>query len=431
MADRWGFQDCQGPVPGRMIACIMVRRLREGRVAAPTQTQIASLTLYPLAIRLRRKFSHAAAERTVADPIVVAVELASHVVGYGETLARPYVTGESPESVLAAIEGQIMPRLLSFRPGSFPDALEAIASLPETDADGQRITAARAAVELALLDAYSRHFHRPITEVAGWLGLVGFGRPGSLPAVRYTGVLSAGEPKAVVRSLRRMRWFGLRDFKLKVGFDGDEAVLRAVVRALGRSLRRGRTTLRIDANGAWQLEQACRALAAWSDLPIAFVEQPLAKGCEKQLVELKRRLPAVRLMHDESLVTRDDAISLLIDRVADGFNLRLSKCGGFLPSLRLAQIAREHGVECQLGCMVGETSILSAAGRRFLECVPRIRFAEGSYGRFLLREDVTRRSVGFGWGGRGRALPEPGWGINVLPDRLRRLCLDRPVSLPL
>ncbi len=414
----------------RIIAVAMVRELRDKRIVAPVQTRIDAVIIYPLAIPMRRKFAHASAERTVADPVVVAVELASHVTGYGETLARPYVTGETAESVVETLREVMIPLLLSFKPSSFPDALEAITALPETDPSGRVITAARAGIELALLEAYSRHFGRPIIEAAGWMGLPRFGRPGSLPRVRYTGVVSADEPRAVVRSLRRMRLFGLRDFKVKVGFDGDEAVVRAAAGALGRCLRRGKATLRIDANGAWQLEQACQVLSRWRDLPIAFIEQPLPKGSESQLRELKRRAP-IRIMHDESLITQEDAVSLVIDRVADGFNLRLSKNGGFMPTLRLAEFAREHGVVCQLGCMVGETSILSAAGRRFLECVPRVEFAEGSYGRFLLRDDVARRSVRFGWGGRGRALPDPGWGITVLPDKLRQLCLDRPISLPL
>src|SRR5207248_4138084 len=60
------------------------------------------------------------------------------------------------------------------------------------------------------------------------------------------------------------------------------------------------------------------------------------------------------------------------------FNVRLSKCGGFIPSLRLAQLARQHGLGYQLGCQVGETALLSAAGRHFATSVAGIRYLEGS-----------------------------------------------------
>jgi hypothetical protein len=76
--------------------------------------------------------------------------------------------------------------------------------------------------------------------------------------------------------------------------------------------------------------------------------------------------------------------------------------------------------------MVGETSILSAAGRRFLEIVPGVIFAEGWFGSFLLRADVTRRPLRFGYGGRGRELPAAGLGVEVDPDRLAALALAKP-----
>ena len=112
--------------------------------------------------------------------------------------------------------------------------------------------------------------------------------------------------------------------------------------------------------------------------------------------------------------------------MADYFNLRLSKNGGFLATLRLVEFARRHQVRYQLGCMVGETSILSAAGRKFIELVPDIAFAEGSYGRFLLRDDVARPKVQFGLGGTIKPLSGLGWGVTVDASALTRLADGRP-----
>ena len=71
------------------------------------------------------------------------------------------------------------------------------------------------------------------------------------------------------------------------------------------------------------------------------------------------------IMLDESLCGMVDAEEAIAGGLCDLFNIRLSKCGGFIPSLRLVQVARRHGLGCQLGCQVGETAILSAAGRHF------------------------------------------------------------------
>ena len=92
-------------------------------------TQITSVTLYRLAIPMRRRVEHGAAARDVADPLVVRVDLADGHVGYGETLARPYVTGETIDSVIEVIRNTYVPALLSFRPAHFPEALELTDSL--------------------------------------------------------------------------------------------------------------------------------------------------------------------------------------------------------------------------------------------------------------------------------------------------------------
>jgi len=366
----------------------------------------------------------------VADPIVVAVELMDGTIGYGETLARPYVTGETPESVIESVEDVFLERLLDFGPSGFFDGVEGIEALPWHGAEGEPVSAARAAIELALLDAYSRFFDVPLDRLAGWADLTNFETPGSAARIRYSAVLANSTHAGTMKWLRLAWWFGLRDFKLKVGWPDDDRRLRAVFDYLRRSIAAGKASIRLDANGCWTKDEAVQRLGAWCDLPIAFVEQPLAKSSEADLATLKACV-APPLMHDESLVTLEDANRLIEQNVADGFNIRISKCGGLLPSLRLAHLARKHDVAIQLGCMVGETSILSAAGRRFLEMTPGVHFAEGWYGSFLMTRDVVRKSLRFGYGGRGRPLGRYGLGVEVDRSRVEALCLDRPTVLQL
>ena len=301
---------------------------------------VRSINVLPLAIPMRRRVSHASSQRDVADPIVVAVELNSGIVGYGETLPRPYVTGETVESVLAAIEEMFVPGLVSLSPEHFPGALEAIDALPFETPDGRSVPAARAAVELALLDAYARHFDRPISEVAGWMGLGGFGPPGSTRTIRYSGVLASSSSVSTLKTLRLLWWYGLRHFKLKVGLPDDAERVTTVLRRLRRAITRHRASLRVDANGGWTKDEAIERLSDFDPLPLAGLEQPLAKGNEDALPVIQA-LSEAPLIHDESLVTMDDAHRLLELDVAGGFNIRISKCGGLLPSLRLADLARQ------------------------------------------------------------------------------------------
>jgi muconate cycloisomerase len=391
---------------------------------------IRRLTVYPLLIPLRHRVSHAAAQRKVADPIVVEVELSDGTLGYGETVPRSYVTGESAGSVLEAIQGTFVPFITGFRAGTFPGALETIEGLPWRDSKNQLVPAARAAVELALLDATLRVFHREVGDVVQWMGLAGFGAPGNLRRVRYSGVVASAEAADTLRKLRWMYWAGLRDFKLKVGVEGDHEQLVLVSRYLRRPLAAGRATLRLDANGAWDVAAAVRWLDDAARAAVSAIEQPLPKGEEDRLPELRDRI-RIPIYLDESLVTIDDAQRLIALGVAGGFNIRISKCGGWMPSLNLAALARRNSVQIQLGCMVGETSILSAAGIRFLEVCPGVRWAEGCYGRHLLHADVTVRSLRFGYGGRARRLTGPGWGIDVDAAHLPSLCEEPPVPIHL
>jgi muconate cycloisomerase len=378
---------------------------------------------------MRRKFSHAAAERACAEPIIVEIELADHTIGFGETHPRQYVTGESHQNVIDTIRDLFVPWLVDMRPDNFGEVIEAAAELPLTDESGRVITAARAAVELAMLDAYSRALEKSLESIAGYVEETWLGSQGSRAAVRYGVPISGMAPERIGPFLRKIRLGMIRHFKLKVGDDGDQQRLEATVRALRRTLARGTVTLSLDANGAWSLEQAADKLRRWQDFPITCVEQPLRKDAREEWSALAEET-TLPLMADESLVTFEDATELIACGGVAWFNIRISKNGGLIPAMRLAALARRHDIGCQLGCMVGETSILSAAGRRFLQMVPGIRFAEGSFGRFLLKEDVVRSPLRFTFGGRWRPVTGPGLGIEVLTDQLRHLAVIPPVVIP-
>ena len=395
----------------------------------PMSTHVHRLRIHRISLPMRAGFRHAAAERTRTENLVVEVELGTGTVGFGESVPRPYVGGETLDSAAAAIRDVLLEPILAIRPELWSNLLGAVDQLPFTGPDGASITSARAAVELALLDAYSRHFRRSLDEIAGWLGATLFRSPGSTQTVRYSGVISADDARGVRRKLRKQRLLGLRDFKFKVGRDDDRQVLQAATAALARPMRHGRGSIRVDANGAFTPEQAGDWIARMADLPIASLEQPMGREHDGALPSLRGR--GIPIMADESLVTPADAERLIQRQAVDLFNIRISKNGGLIPSLRLAERAVTAGLGFQLGCMVGETGLLSSAGRWFLCLVRGARFAEGSFGRWLLADDVTRPSPRFGWGGRVKPMTGPGLGVQVDPAKLRKYAVADPVNLQL
>jgi len=358
------------------------------------------LEIYRTAIPMRR-FEHAAAGRTVAEAVVVRLELSDGRVGAGETLPRPYVTGETIETVCRDLAETIWPALVSAR--QFATAGDIAAAIPSRDGRGRCINAAACAMELAALAS----LHLP-------------GGAARRIAARVSGVLGCSDPAGTARRLRLMRLFGLRDFKLKLGLgeDVDGENLRVVARQIRRAVAAGKCTLRVDVNGGWDAADAPGRIEALRPSGVCAVEQPVYCSAG-EMVELAQKC-SLPLMADESLITIDDANVLLAEPQRIWWNVRISKNGGYLASLRLATLAARRSVPFTLGCMVGESSILSAWQRRLLELGPPPRFVEGNYGRFALADDLTNKRLRFGYGGRLKPAGKLTSAAKIDPGKLAR-----------
>jgi L-Ala-D/L-Glu epimerase len=360
-----------------------------------------------------RSFKHAAAERKVAQSALVRVTFADGTVGWGETLPRPYVTGETFESVFDDLEHIIWPRWAGQEMAREGEPAE----IAEPMQDGRCINAAIAAFDMACM-------HRlgalpEVTSQQMLSNLAGRTQARREIDVRVSAVLGASNRKKIRRKVRLMRWgAGLDDFKLKLtGEDAvDAELLQTTHHMLKGAIARGQATLRVDVNGGWSREETperIRALLPWG---VCAVEQPTYCS-SAELVELSRDC-ALPLIADESMLTMSDAETLLAEPERIWWNLRLSKNGGLVNTLKLAKLAGGRGVTFVLGCMVGETGILSAIQRRFLQLGAGPRFLEGNYGKFLLRDDLTSPSLKFSYGGKIKTLREPGLGVTVREDKL-------------
>jgi L-alanine-DL-glutamate epimerase-like enolase superfamily enzyme len=378
--------------------------------------KLAAATVYALRIPFVEAFRHSTKDRSWSDAVVVRVRDDRGVEGFGEGLARPYVTGETVEGMVEflaqglwpGIGGRDLPEL---RTATDLGALDAL--MPRCEPPGViAANASRAALETAIIDCALRRRGRSVGELL----------PPRRCRITYSGVITAGTLETTLQHARRLKLVGLTQIKIKVGLGDDVPRITAVRELFGPA-----ATLRLDANGAWTLEEATEVLNAVGPLDIAAVEQPLPRGSVAELSRLRQVSP-VPLMADESLVTLDDAETLIRDRAVDYFNIRVAKCGGLYRSLAIAQRAAAAGIRIQVGSQVGETSILAAAGRHLAAALDDVAFVEGSFGTLLLAEDVSAESVRFGHGGNAPLLRGPGLGVTVLEERLRRYA-DRVVEL--
>ncbi len=370
--------------------------------------RVVRVIAYRVRIPLRKAFSHARASRAVADNIVVEAAAESGTRGYGEGVPREYVTGETPESAMEFLR-RLDYTFLSEGWGEMAQAARALRAWEEGEEGGEGLFpgAARCALSLALLDAAGREWGCGAGEAAA--SVAARTRPVSTRRVRYSAVCSGGSARAAAVSCAAFRLYGFRAVKLKVGWgeERDVAIVRAARRIVGRGV-----DLRVDANGAWDFDTARRTIPRLAAFGISSVEEPLCPGDRARLPELRRET-GVPVMLDESFRSRADLARLSVSGACDLVNIRISKCGGLFSSLARADEARAAGLGFQMGCQVGESGVLSAAGRHFAFLAPDARHLEGSYDRHLLAANLTREDLTFGYGGSASRLAGAGLGVTV------------------
>ncbi len=383
--------------------------------------QLAALTIFHVRIPLRREVRHASFARTETDSLVVRSDWTSGLTGWGEGLPRHYVTGETIDDAWGLLGSTDFTSLLG---GTERTLEEWLISLRELSLGpippGARPcfgNSARCAVELSLLDGLGRHAGIPVSRV---VDLVPECAPirGHYPQACYSAAITTMSPRKGAFQALLFRAAQFRACKIKVTGQADDAQL---VERL-RKLLGPKVELRIDANESWTIETLRERMERFVPYGVLAVEQPLPVAETPHLAGTRGTWP-IPLMFDESLACLEEAETAIRDRSCDLFNIRLSKCGGFLPSLLIASRAHEAGVGYQLGCQVGETGILSAAGRHFASAVSGLRWTEGSFDRYLVRERLTRQDLTFGWGGKGAPLVGPGLGIDIDRQALERVTI--------
>ena len=257
------------------------------------------------------------------------------VEGIGE--ASPFSIGEgrqTTETIINALE-QISPILKDFNPTDRQQIEQILI-------DNQLPSAARAAIDVALHDWMGKKVGLPLWQL--W----GFNRNQIVPTSVTIGISSPEKARQRVQD-----WFEVTKVQvLKVklgnpdGIEADKAMLMAVLESAPN------IPTSIDANGGWSLDNAVKMCIWLADLGVKYVEQPLAKGQEKDLLKLKESSP-LPIFVDESCFTSKD-IPHLADCV-DGINIKLMKSGGLSEAMRMINTARAFGLQIMFGCYSDST----------------------------------------------------------------------------
>jgi len=355
-----------------------------------------------------REFSHSLKNGNSSKNVIVEViAQGGEIIGYGEGAPRAYVTGESPQSIPRSVKGFL-------RDGSFPWSIQGVSQIWDfVDGlpDKREHNAALCGLELAMLDALGKRERRSIMDY--------FPKMFMSQSVLYGAVLPLGHTSRIKEMIRMIRKLEISRVKIKMGRNLEEN--REIIETVCSVLEKDRH-LKADVNGAWDRETAFKQLPLIAEYHIEVIEQPMAPG-DPDIAAVSARLKAcnAKIMADESACSFHDVQALVAEGHYNMINVRLSKCGGFRRSLRIIDFLRSKGVSFQVACQLGESGVLSAAGRALSLLCKDALYHDGSYDDFLLKENVTKQNVSFGQGGWAGPLGGVGLGVEVSGSNLRHL----------
>jgi len=341
--------------------------------------RIVKIDLYHFNKPFTLGFHSAQASRTSADSVIVRLDFKNGISGYGESAPRTYVTGENCSTVSTLIKDCFSPLLFSCEINTLEDVESALTEL-ESECRSRDIfhyNSALGGIDTALLDALGKFQKLSVTNFLG--SIVRKKAPYSI-SIPLLPLQKTEELLFQLLKLARVKYV-----KVLVGEVETENMERV---GLVRSLFGADVDIRVENNGKWTFQQAISNLHKLQEFNITAVEQPLGKDDIRGLQRLKKAI-GIPIIVDESMCNLSDAKRLIEREACDILNIKISKCGGLLRSQRIAQFAKSQDMLCQLGAHVGETEILSAAGKSFALTTPNLISFEGY--SFLLFQDVWRK----------------------------------------
>jgi L-alanine-DL-glutamate epimerase-like enolase superfamily enzyme len=274
------------------------------------------LDFEPRALRFARPLETSYGLLEQREVLLVSLTGEDGISGYGEAAPLEPYDGISIERAQAALESYapVLADASGLNGAQLVDACRRVDELPQ----------ALAAIDMAVWDRGGRIAGKPIAVLLT-------DDPASTVPVNAT--IAAGDRAGVAEEVTAALTAGYECVKLKVGI-GDDAGRLAAARAAGGP----EMTLRLDANGVWEVEEAVRTIEALAPVGLELVEEPV-HGLQR-VRQVRERVP-VRVAIDETAAEH----GALTAGVADAVCLKISRCGGIGGLIAAAALVRASGAE--------------------------------------------------------------------------------------
>jgi muconate cycloisomerase len=376
--------------------------------------RIDRVHLYKVILPFQGDFFHARKDTAYAENVLVKVVADKEgLCGYGEAAPRQDETGESQASTVM--------KMIDFVNGpSFPWELNdgsQIADFVDGLTEEKSFNPAICGLEMALWDVLGKSKAKYITEY--------FPRDYYADTIQYGVTIPLGEEMRILEICKSIRNMGIKHLRIKMG-EGFERNRRAMETV--RSVCGDDCELRIDPNGVWKQDIAFQHIPLIKEYKIKVIEEPMEEDDPGlgEFAEVIRSM-GVLLMACQSASTLKDIEKVIEKGYHQMINVKLSRSGGFQRTLRNIDYLRSRGISFQIGCNLGESGVLSAAGRGLCLLCKDAMYYDGSYDRFLLKENITVEDVSFGLGGEAGRLDGPGLGVKVNSEALERLSNENDI----
>ncbi len=310
------------------------------------------ISLKKYILPLKHTFSISRESHDFQNSLVVGLTLDGQT-GYGEATSNPYykITVESMMAEIEAIQSQL--ENYSF---TTPEVLHAV--LVSKGLSNFAICA----LDLAAHDLYGKLQNKPLYELWGT-------NTDHYPTTNYT--IGIATIEKMVEKMKETPW---PIYKIKLGTDNDVAIIR--------ELRKHTNAIfRIDANCAWTATETIKNAPLLKNLGVEFLEQPL-KADDWEGMEKVMHRSVLPVIADESCIVETDVEKCGLH--FSGINIKLTKCGGLTPALRMIKKGKELGLKVMVGCMTESTVGISAIA----QLLPQLDYVDMD-GAMLLKEDIA------------------------------------------
>ncbi|MGN0906710.1 MAG: dipeptide epimerase [Bullifex sp.] len=305
--------------------------------------KITEVRIGRISVPLRVPFKTALRRVDSVEDIIVELHTDTGNVGYGEAPPTGVITGDTAGGIIGALKDHIIKTVIGREVDDFETLTDSVQKCVMHN------TSAKAAVDMALWDLYGQLYGIPVYKLLG----------GARDKIITDITISVNSPEEMARDALNAIERGYDTLKVKVGVNPklDVERLSAIRNAVGSDVK-----LRIDANQAWKPQEAVRILSRMQDegLDIELVEQPVIAHDIEGLKYVTER-SCVPVLADESVFSPLDAMKIIQTGAADLINIKLMKCGGITPALKIADAASIMGIECMIGCMLEAKISVNAA----------------------------------------------------------------------